>query len=50
MSFWYQPKRKDMEIDGDEINIYLGSDNSGNIYAGVKIEDIRDLLQELTKK
>lgn len=46
MSYWYEPKKKDIDIteEGDEIHIYLGSDESGNIYASVKTEDIRELL------
>lgn len=44
MSYWYQPKRKDLELDGDEINIYLGDDDSGAIWAAVKVKDIKDLF------
>ncbi len=46
MSFWYSPKKEDIEIDGDEVNIWLGSDESGNIYATVKIKDLEDILKK----
>ena len=47
MSFWYEPKLEDMEIDRDEINIYLGQDDSGSIYAAVKISDLNEILKNV---
>lgn len=49
MSQWYEASKKDMEIDGDEITIYVGSDEFGSIYVTVKIKDIRDLLSNPPK-
>lgn len=46
MSEWYEPKKEDMSIDGDEINIWLFSNDSGNVYAAVKIKDIKELLKK----
>ncbi len=52
MSYWYEPKKKDLDIteDGEELHVYLGSDESGNIYASLKIKDINDLLGPLKRK
>ncbi len=44
MSIWYKSKREDLEIDGDEVNVYVASDQSGNIYTTIKIKDLKDLL------
>lgn len=49
MSLWYEPKLEDIEIDpnGEELNIYLTSDDGdyGNIYATIKISDIKAILE-----
>jgi len=50
MSIWYNPKKEDIEIDGDELNILLGDDYGGNIYAAVKIKDIQEILEQLKEK
>lgn len=49
MSYWYEPKKKDIDIteDGKEIHIYLGSDDSGNIYVSLKVEEICEILKLL---
>lgn len=44
MSIWHEIKPEDMELDGDEINIHIGSDYSGNVYAIVRVKDIQVLL------
>lgn len=46
MSFWYEPKRKDLDIDGDDVNVYLGQDYNGAIYAAIKIKDLKEILSE----
>jgi hypothetical protein len=46
MSFWYEPKFEDLEIDKDELNIYLGYDNNGSIYATVKIDDLKKIFNQ----
>lgn len=47
MSYWYEVKKEDIDIteDGQEIHIYLGSDESGNIYVSLKSKDIKELLK-----
>lgn len=44
MSTWKEIKAKDIELDGDEINICIGGDKFGNNYAVVKVADIVGLL------
>ena len=44
MSTWFQATKEDLDLDGDEINIYVRQDYSGAIYVTVKIEDIKALL------
>lgn len=46
MSYWYEPKFEDLSDAEDEIHIYLGNDENGNIYASVKTEDIEKLLAQ----
>lgn len=50
MSTWYESKKEDLEIDGDEINIWVTSDDCGNIYTTVKIKDIQELLATISTK
>lgn len=46
MSRWYQPKKDDIEKDGPDLNVYLDTDESGNIYAEIKIADIKEFCQD----
>lgn len=46
MSTWIEPKKEDMEIDGDELNIYVMSDYGGAIYVCPKIADIKRILEK----
>lgn len=48
MSQWYEPKLKDIELSDDlkDIQVFLGSDDGGNIYASIKVEDIKQLLPQ----
>ena len=46
MSFWYKPKLEDLEIDGNELIVYLGSDNNGNIYATIKLDDLKKIINQ----
>lgn len=51
MSEWYEPKREDMDVDGDEINIRVGSNYNGAVWIAVKIADILDTIKaEFEKK
>jgi hypothetical protein len=47
MSYWYEPKKEDMDIteDGKEVHIVIDSDDSGNIYVSLKVKDLKDLLK-----
>ena len=49
MSKWQEAKPEDLEIDGENINIMLESDNEGNNYVEVKIKDIQKLLKKPNK-
>ena len=44
MSMWKDIKKEDIEIDGDEINILESTDDNGNNYIVLKIQDVKDLL------
>jgi hypothetical protein len=44
MRNWKNINKQDIEKDGDEINIYIGSDGSGNNYIVLKISDIEDII------
>lgn len=44
MSNWKDIKKEDIEVDDDELNIYIGSDDFGNNYIVLKISDIKELL------
>lgn len=48
MSYWYEPKKTDLSISPDkkEIYVYLTSDDNGNVYAALKVEDIKRLLNK----
>ena len=47
MSNWKTIKKEDIEQDGDELNIYIGSDESGNNYVVLKIVDVQEILKNL---
>lgn len=47
MSYWIEVKKEDIELDGDQINVWLESDESGNRYATIKVQDLKDLLKEV---
>jgi hypothetical protein len=44
MSTWIKVTKEDLELDGDEINIYVKQDYSGAVYVTIKVEDIKALL------
>ena len=46
MSEWYEAEAEDLSIsdDGEELHILFDSDEFGNKYVSVKIQDIVDLL------
>lgn len=49
MSNWIIPKIKDIDfIEGKEIHIYIGSDDSGNNYVSIEGEALKYLLELLT--
>ncbi len=48
MSFWYEPKSKDLSysIDGKDLHIYIGSDDSGSIYVSLPVEEVKKFLKK----
>ena len=46
MSKWYKTKKEDISLsdDGEEINVYIDSDEFGSIYTEIKVKDIKELL------
>ena len=49
MSTWYKLSKDCIELDGDEINILVNSDDSGNNYITVSVNDMKDILGEFPK-
>jgi hypothetical protein len=49
MSLWYEAAKEDITLDGDEINILVHQDYTGNVYVIVKVEDVKALLTESLK-
>lgn len=50
MSHWHEPKKEDIEINGDEIDIYLFNDDFGSVYCTLKVKDIQEVLAEYEKR
>ncbi len=50
MSYWFEPKKEDISLsdDGKDLHIWLEQDNSGSVYASVKVEDVRAVLALLS--
>jgi hypothetical protein len=46
MSYWTEIKKEDIEIDGDDLNVLIGSDQSGNNYIILKVIDILEELKQ----
>lgn len=48
MSYWYEPKIKDLDIseDGKDLHVYLTNDDSGAVYASIRIEDIKAKISD----
>lgn len=46
MSAYKEASIENMDVDGDEIDIYVGSDEHGNNYVTVKIADVLRLLAD----
>ena len=53
MSYWYEPKKEDIEVGEEDINIYLGVDpawdDCGNIYVRVSRKDMVQAIEEKKK-
>lgn len=45
MSFWYEVKLDDIDIDNKDIDIILDQDNNGCIYATINVEDMLNKLK-----
>lgn len=52
MSYWYQPKKEDLDysLDGEDLHIYLYNDDSGAVYASVNLEVLNEFLKTAPKK
>ena len=54
MSTWHDIKKEDIEIDKEDINIYLETisdrDDSGNVYATIKRKYLEDLFEKKSKE
>ena len=48
MSFWYEPKKEDIDFSDDftEIHIAIGNEFEESTYTSVKTQDIIELLKE----
>jgi len=40
MSVWYESGKDDLEVDGDEINVFVHADDFGGVYTTIKLADI----------
>lgn len=45
MSNWKTISKNNLELDGDEINVLIGTDDEGNNYVILKVADIEELLE-----
>jgi len=47
MSQWYDIKKGDIDfsLNGEDLHIYLGSDDSGAIYASISLSILNDILK-----
>lgn len=50
MSKWFDVSKENIDIDGDEVNILVTSDNDGNVWVTIKLKDIKSLIREHTKQ
>lgn len=48
MSHWYEVKKEDIDFsdDGEEVHLWLYQDKFGNVYASVKKEVLKQILDE----
>lgn len=48
MSTWYEPKKDSISLSDDktELHILFDTNDNGNVYVSVLVEDIKDLLKE----
>jgi hypothetical protein len=49
MSKWYAAQKDFIEIDGDNIDIYVCNDYDGSIYIQVPMKILKEVLQEKNK-
>ena len=49
MSYWYEPKKEDIKVADNDLDIYLGTepayDDCGNIYCSVKLSDVKEVIK-----
>lgn len=46
MSEWHEAKEEDVELDGEEVNIYINNNDFGSVYVTVKIDIIKKILKQ----
>lgn len=51
MSFWYEKGIKDLDVslDGKDLHIWIDSDDFGNRYVAIPIEDIKKFMKDIAK-
>ena len=50
MSTWYKLQKDCLSIDADDLNILVTKDEQGNNYIVLSLTDIKDLINEYSKK
>ena len=46
MSTWRNIPKQNIEVDGDEVNILVDADDSGNNYIVVKLSDLKEWINK----
>lgn len=49
MSYWYEAKKENIKLNGDEIDIWLDDkpvyEDCGNVYVSIKVKDLLELIK-----
>jgi len=48
MSKWYELQDDDIELDGEEFNIWVGCDDFGNNYVTMSFDQVRDMFEKMS--
>lgn len=46
MSHWIDIKKNDIDIDGEDIDVFIGRDEFGVNYITIKIKDLVEVIKE----